>query len=664
MRRRWWLTTLTTATMLAMASWTAWATSGTEQTSATSPHAAQAQTQPRQPAQTRAALKPRAATPVQAGDSDVLPVGKSPTRGPRNAPVTIMMFTDFQCPFCKRVMPTIDALLTKPQYRGKLRLVFKHMPLSFHKDAPLAAQASMAAHAQGKFWQYQNKVWDDQRQLKREDLERHAQALGLNMKRFRAALDQGTHKAFVDADIALAGKVGVRGTPNFFINGHLLTGAQPQAKFEELIDAEIKATARMRGLIYPARVKENYKSPSAREAARPPRPGRPDQTQVYKVPVDGSPIVGDKDALVTIVTFSEFECPFCGRVQPTLRQVLLNNPGKVRVVFKHNPLPFHKNAKSAARAAIAAGEQGKFWQYHDLLFQNQKQLDEDSLVRYARELDLNVNRFIYTMNKSEAATQRITDDQALAEKLGARGTPSFFINGRFLAGAQPLQRFQDLIDAATADAKPLIDRGLRGDALYEAITKDGLKEVAKAPAKPPSPPTPDKVYTIKDAPHSPIKGARNAPVTLVMFSNFQCPFCGRAQATMQEIEKTYGRKVRFVFKSNPLPFHKRARPAAIAAMAAHRQGKFWQYHDLLFQNQKALEDSDLEDYARQVGLNIARFRRDIADPQLEAMVQADQKLAEELTARGTPTFFVNGVKVAGAQPFEAFKAHIDKALNP
>jgi protein-disulfide isomerase len=126
--------------------------------------------------------------------------------------------------------------------------------------------------------------------------------------------------------------------------------------------------------------------------------------------------------------------------------------------------------------------------------------------------------------------------------------------------------------------------------------------------------------------------------------------------------KDYPKQLKIVFKQQPLPFHKDARPAAKASLAAHKQGKFWEYHDVLFENMKKLKQDDLEGYAKGLKLNMKKFKKDMADASLEEQVKRDQALAAKIGARGTPTSFVNGYMVRGAQPVAAFKKIIDREL--
>ena len=118
-----------------------------------------------------------------------------------------------------------------------------------------------------------------------------------------------------------------------------------------------------------------------------------------------------------------------------------------------------------------------------------------------------------------------------------------------------------------------------------------------------------------------------------------------------------------VVKQNPLPFHKDAQPAAEAVLAAHEQGKFWEMHDLIFENNRALKPADLEKYAQQVGLNMKKFKAAMESGKFKAQIKEDQAQAAALGARGTPAFFINGIMLSGALPFSEFKSIIDEELR-
>lgn len=141
----------------------------------------------------------------------------------------------------------------------------------------------------------------------------------------------------------------------------------------------------------------------------------------------------------------------------------------------------------------------------------------------------------------------------------------------------------------------------------------------------------------------PSKGPEDAPVTIVEFSDFECPYCGLMTPLLAQTYEHFEGQIRIVFKQYPLAGHERARPAARASIAAMRQGKFWEMHDLLFANQDALEASDLTGYARELGLDVEQFEADMADPETEALIDLNRQEGQAVDVRGTPTLFVNGV---------------------
>lgn len=171
----------------------------------------------------------------------------------------------------------------------------------------------------------------------------------------------------------------------------------------------------------------------------------------------------------------------------------------------------------------------------------------------------------------------------------------------------------------------------------------------------------DRVETLTVG-DSPSRGAADAPVTVMVFSDYQCPFCARSEATVKDLEAAYPGKIRYVFKNNPLPFHENARLAAKAALAANEQGKFWEYHDALYAHQSDLGRDALERYAEDLGLDLRRFRAALDDARLDAAVEADITEAHRLELKGTPSFFVNGRFIQGAQPLATFRAKVDQAL--
>jgi len=160
----------------------------------------------------------------------------------------------------------------------------------------------------------------------------------------------------------------------------------------------------------------------------------------------------------------------------------------------------------------------------------------------------------------------------------------------------------------------------------------------------------------------PARGPEGAPIQIIEFSDFQCPFCLQAHPTVAKVLSTYGDRIRFVYRHFPLPNHPNARPAAEAAACAAEQGKFWQYHDRLFDNQGKLGAADLKQHASALELDSAKFNACVDGHKYAQDVDDDVEAGQDVGVSGTPAFFINGRVLGGAQPFEAFKRVIDEEL--
>jgi protein-disulfide isomerase len=224
------------------------------------------------------------------------------------------------------------------------------------------------------------------------------------------------------------------------------------------------------------------------------------------------------------------------------------------------------------------------------------------------------------------------------------------------ADPQEISEIKAKVDEIQAAQKDIV-------AKLEGLTKGQQQILAKAPAAAPKAPQedPNKVYTIP-AGNSYAKGPANAPVVIVEFSDFQCPFCAQAATLMDQVTNAYPNDVRFIYKNYPLPFHKEAMPAAKAAIAAGKQGKFFEMHDKLFQNQRALSADFYTKAAQEIGLDIEKFKKDMEDDSTQALINEEMKQAQQADVRGTPTIFINGKKPQG-RSFELYKGIIDEALK-
>ena len=270
----------------------------------------------------------------------------STIRGSDKAPITILVFSDFESFPCARSASVIDGLL---QQTRDVRVIFKHAPAASNPNAMLAHEAALAGGAQGKFWEMHDTLFENQTHLTRADLLGYAKSLGLDLAAFERALDNHTYRPIVERDLAEAAGLGVTTTPTFFVNGRRLVGPQGYASLGAVIESLLA------GIPPDKRVREEI------VAAGP----------AQQIDLEHAPTRGPATAPISLVEFSDFECPFCAVTAPVVRQLLLAYPTQVRFAFKHYPLPMHKESPLAHEAALAAGDQGKFWEMHDLLFATQ-----------------------------------------------------------------------------------------------------------------------------------------------------------------------------------------------------------------------------------------------------------------------------------------------------
>lgn len=595
---------------------------------------------------------------------------EDPMWGNPLAPVTMVMWSDFECPFCGKLEHK-----TIPELKGhygpnQLRIVWKHNPLPFHKNAvptALAAETVFRLGGSAAFWKFHSLAFGNQRELGMVSFVDWAAECGVDPKTFSAAYAQEEFAADITNDMALGKKVGVSGTPASFINGVYLGGAQKIEKFEAIIDEQLKLAANLRheGVperkIYAQLSEANIKNPPAPSPPPPPPPPPPPDTTVYNVPIDGSPVHGKNTALVTIVEFADYQCPFCQRVTPTIYGLEKKYGDKLRIVFKHNPLPMHPQAEPAAQLAIEAlaqkGEAG-FWKVHEALFAQAGKLEEADLLALAVAFGLDTKRVKKSLD-SHAHASRIDKDQNLADDLQASGTPHFFINGRRLVGAQPSEKFEALIDEEMANAEKMVASGTAAEKVYDAIIKNG-----KAPVPP------ERILAPAPTADNPSKGPKNARVVIQMFADFECPYCKRSQETIAQVLAKYPKDVRVVWRHKPLPFHHGAQLAAEASVEAFRQkgdAGFWAFSAKLFEAQSpgvAIDPNVIEQLGRDAGLDVAKLSAALNARTHWKTVQADAELADRMGISGTPGFVVNDYFISGAQPFPRFKKFIELSLGP
>ena len=558
------------------------------------------------------------------------------------------------------------------------------MPLDFHKNAmpaAVAARTVFLAKGNDAYWKMNEKIFQNQAQESDENYKKWAAELGVTAADFDKYKSAAETK--VKASLEESKKLGIQGTPNFMIDGEPLTGAQPVDKFKAVIDAHLKKAAELKGKGIPdnqlyVELTKTYfqQKPEAKEPDKPQE--EPDDFTVWKVDIGDAPVkVGagtdwkKKDALVTIVTFSDFQCPFCKRIEPALAQATKDYGDKVRFVWKNYPLPFHNRANQAAMVAIEAGkEKGAegFWKAHDKLFDIQPKLEDADLEGVAKELGLDVAKTMDAV-KTLKFKDQIEKEMAQGEDLEVRGTPKSFINGRIVDGAQPYEKFKKIIDQELAKANAKVAAGTPLEKVYEETVKGGKGGPMAAIPVPAS---------------APWKGGRDAKVVIQIFSDFQCPFCKRAEVAMPGPDgkvdpngagmaaaiAKYGDKIKVVWRNFPLSFHNRAEPAAEFAVEAFKEkgnDGFWKAHDDLFDIQPKLEDTDLQALATKEGLDWGKVKAAIDSKKYKTEIDQDTKDGGSVGVTGTPGFFIQtsagGKLLVGAQPADAFYKAIDSALS-
>ncbi|MFH2005283.1 MAG: thioredoxin domain-containing protein [bacterium] len=437
----------------------------------------------------------------------------SPYKGANDAPVVIVMWGDFQCPWCKRLAPVLDSVVRK--YPRDVKVVWMDFPLRFHKQALPAAIAAREVFQQrgnAAFWKLHDKIYADYRNLSRDTLVRWAQNVGARGSEVGAALDAQRRKGDIDRQQRSGQDVGVRGTPTIHVNGRVYKGRRDLDSFstwidEELIKAKgaIASGAATRATYYDTiqrsastRVLPKRRSPSAKKDPTRPKRRRLKKDALYNVPVsDREPWLGAKRPLVTIVMFSDFECPYCRYLACVMKILAKNNKRTVRLHFRHFPLSFHKRAMPAAEATEAAFDQkGRrgFWKMYERLFalqgctertvklgasaylrevrSPQGWLDGSALESYARKIGLRQTKFRAAL-ESHRYRANVERQITAGKLLGVYGTPASFLNGRYVRGAVQYDLMKTILAEEVRKALKLVRSGISRRKLYSTIIAKG-----------------------------------------------------------------------------------------------------------------------------------------------------------------------------------------------
>lgn len=265
-------------------------------------------------------------------------------------------------------------------------------------------------------------------------------------------------------------------------------------------------------------------------------------------------------------------------------------------------------------------------------------ISERVVKAVAAKSGMSEDDFLKKQVEAKVPTVSVEEAKKFFEENKARLPPQ-------LAG-QEFDKVQDtIVQGVTSQRR----REAMGSIIEDIKSQAGVKVMLHAPK-------------VQVAAEGPAKGPKTAKVTIVEFSDFQCPYCSRGKKVMEEVVAKYGDKVRLVFRDFPLDFHDKAQKAAEAGQCANDQGKFWAMHDWMFDNQQSLDIPALKGAAKTMGMDSTAFDSCLDSGKHAALIKKNTKDGQEAGVRGTPAFFVNGVFLSGALPFEKFKTEIDRAL--
>jgi protein-disulfide isomerase len=326
---------------------------------------------------------------------------------------------------------------------------------------------------------------------------------------------------------------------------------------------------------------------------------------------------------VEIVLFSDFQCPFCAQLAGPVRtlQTTPMDDVTVTITFKHFPLGIHPNAPLAHQAALAAAEQNKFWEMHDLLFANRQRAQRDDVLAYAAQLGLDLERFRKDLD-SERIKQAIEADKAEGARRHVGGTPTFYVSGREYVGTRSLAQLKQIVEGEERRRRALAEIG------------DGALS----------------------------RGPADAPVTIELFADLQSPVTRPAMAVLNAATERYRSEVRLQFRNFPLAFHPQAPLAHEAAMIAARGSRFWDFAAYLLDHQDSVGEPDLIALAGRIGLDEKPFAEALHDHRYAPRVDADVEDGDRRGIRGSPVIVVNGKRIDGVPSLQTLTEYIDAAV--
>lgn len=402
----------------------------------------------------------------------------------------------------------------------------------------------------------------------------------------------------------------------------------------------------------------------------------------FRVPLHDDDIAlgGDKP-LVTIVVWSDYACVPCGRTWQVMKHLVEDYGDDLRVVFRAGTVPGFQHGERAAEAAFAANGQDKFWAMHWRLFEYPDDFSRPVLRKHAEAIGLDVPQFMDDLDTGRYAAGRIRHRRDAVE-LGLSPLPAAFANGLFVLGFREEAGWHALIDREIASARKMMQDGVKREDIYaefmrtakrgrvdedseEAERLRAERQAAAAAASPPELVGPDRKQRYAIPTGAPGWGPADAPVVIVEFVDYQCPFCRKVEAeAVPKLLEQYPEQLRVEIRHLPLEIHPRAAAAARAAITAAEQDKFGEFHRALLDPELGgLSYSTFTRVAEDIGLDVERFQRDFQTRAVGDKLAADVLLARRLGIQGTPGFFVNGRYIDGAHSAATYAALIDEELE-
>lgn len=380
-------------------------------------------------------------------------------------------------------------------------------------------------------------------------------------------------------------------------------------------------------------------APSPAPAAAPSAPADPNQ--IWKVAIhDDDAKKGPDSALVKVVMFGAFGNQESVEFLPsTIAEIEKTFGNKVQIRFKHKVIPLpHPDSLVVSEIAAAANAQGKFWPVFDKLMKNTG-ISRSAAEDAAKEAGCDMARLRKEVDAGKHRTVPMRDS-LVANEVAANTYPNVMVNGVRLNTPKTWERLKPIIEEQLKKAEDLAKGGKKPAEIYADQIKGGkiFDQMAG----------PQQTFDISG---SPILGNPKAKIEVAVFEDFQCPFCAKIAPSVKEFQKRFPNDVKIVYKHMPLDIHDNAQIAAEASMAALAQGKFWEYHDVLFNNQSALGKDQLEQYAQQIGLDMARFKSDMASGVGKSVIQRDMQEGGKAGVSGTPSVYINGMKYQGPRGY-------------